>query len=222
MKSPLLRDEPKLEDEMIQNAWTGVPNRIPPRLKSIHLVRAGISVLLLAILAACGGNTAESPEAVREQPSGPAPESESTLPEVAVGGDVDFLATLNPCELLTPAELETFFGGPAEEGATPETIGPYRSCLLGNQSGGKSIILQVTHQTALQFKTDNEGSAAMLEVELIPVEGLGDEAVFYVGLLRVRTGDTVLQVGTWHPEAEQAAAFAMTQEIARLAIGRLP
>lgn len=222
MKSHLRRRESETEDEMIQNFRPGNPQRTIQPLISIRLLRPAISVLMLAVLAACGGNGAGSPEAASEEPSEPATAAESTQPAAAVSGDVDFLATLNPCELLTPAELESFFGEPAATNAAPEDIGPYRSCMFTNESGGKLIIVQVTHETPAQFKADNEGSAAMIDMVPTPVAGLGDESVFFSGLLRVRTGDVVTQVATWHPEAEQAEAFAMTQEIARIAIARLP
>ena len=32
----------------------------------------------------------------------------------------------------------------------------------------------------------------MLDLEMVPVEDLADEAVFYSGVLRVRVGETVL------------------------------
>ncbi len=222
MKCNLLRRELKMEDEMIQNTWTSVLYRTSQPLRSIGHVRLAISGLLLATLAACGGSVTGSPQAASEEPTGLAATEESPQPAAVVGGDANFLAALNPCELLTPAELESFFGEPAAADAAPEDVGPYRSCMFTNETGGKLIILQITHESPAQFEVNNEGSAAMLEVIPTPVSGLGDELVFFSGLLRVRTGDVVTQVVTWHPEAEQAEAFTMTQEIARLAIGRLP
>jgi predicted small lipoprotein YifL len=208
---------------MTHTYTTGFPNRIFMALKSTRLVRPGLTAIMLAMLAACGSKGAVgTPEAAMEDSPVPAQVAASTQPAPAVGGNMDFLATLNPCELLTPAELESFFGEPAATDAAPEDIGPYRSCMFTSKAGTKMIILQVTHETAAQFKTDNEGSAAMLEMIPTPVRGLGDETVFFSGLLRVRTGDVVTQVVTWHTEAEQEQAFSMTQEIARLAISRLP
>jgi len=54
------------------------------------------------------------------------------------------------------------------------------------------------------------------------IADLGDEAIFSSGMLRVRVGETVLQVATWHPSSKQDEALAMTQEIARIALERLP
>jgi hypothetical protein len=134
----------------------------------------------------------------------------------------DTFSAFNPCEMLTQQEVEAFFGEAMSLDPTPESVGPYRSCMFTNQAGGKLIIVQVTHETPEQFKADNEGSAAMLEVVPTPVAELGDESVFYSNLLRVRVGDKVLQVVTWHPEDQQDEAFTMTQAIARLALAHMP
>jgi hypothetical protein len=195
-----------------------------------RLVPMMVIVLLFVGLTGCGSpNNAPSDlstDSTGSKPSTesaplPATESEFSPPAPPSGGSDD-LANFNPCEMLTPEEVEGFFEGPMAPDAAPESIGPYRSCMFTNQAGGKMIIVQVTHETPAQFKADNEGSAAMLEMIPTPVAGLGDESVFFSGLLRVRVGDRVLQVVTWHPEDQQEEAFAMTQEIARLALNRMP
>jgi len=187
-------------------------------------------IMLLALLAGCGGTSAPSPAQSTDVPGLvpdsettplPAEESGITLPQAA-GGASDILAGFNPCEMLSQDEVEGFFEGPMSPDAAPESIGPYRSCMFTSQAGGKMIIVQVTHENAEQFKADNETSATMFEVEPTPVAGLGDEAVFMIGLLRVRVGDRVLQVATWHTDDQQDQAFSMTQEIARLALDHMP
>jgi hypothetical protein len=185
-------------------------------------------ILLLALLAGCSGSS-DAPTApptdsagsgVSENTPLPTQGSESTFPALVAGTDV--LAAFDPCEMLTQEEVEGFFEGPMSPDASPESIGPYRSCMFTSQAGGKMIIVQVTRENAEQFKADNEGSAAMFEIVPTPVAGLGDEAVFMSGLLRVRVGDMVFQAVTWHPEDQQDQAFTMTQEIARLALKRMP
>jgi hypothetical protein len=61
-----------------------------------------------------------------------------------------------------------------------------------------------------------------LETDLIPVENLGDEAVFYSSILRVRVDETVIQIATWHTSEEQEQSLTLTQELAHLAVPRLP
>ncbi|TFH38021.1 MAG: hypothetical protein E4G99_00700 [Anaerolineales bacterium] len=58
--------------------------------------------------------------------------------------------------------------------------------------------------------------------EVTVIADLGDEAVYFSGMLRVRLGESALQVSTWHSRSKQDDALAMTQEIARIAISRLP
>jgi hypothetical protein len=191
---------------------------------------ACLAILLLGLLSACSsteGSLAETSiddserETVQEVPPTALPQME-TAPVSPSNPGIDLLAGFNPCEMLTQAEVESFFDGPMSTDAAPESIGPYRSCMFTSQVGGKMIIVQVTHETAAQFKADNEGSAAMLEMIPTPVAGLGDESVFFSGLLRVRVGDQVLQIVTWHNEEQQDQAFHMTQDIARLALPRMP
>lgn len=185
-------------------------------------LRLATLALVLPILTACGG--AATRAAVDPMPlptqaqSEPELESSPLTPAAPTTGDI--LGTINPCELLSADEIETFFGEPAEPGATPSTLGGYHSCMITNQSGGKLITLALTYQTAEQFKAEKEASVAMLDLEMVPVDGLGDEAVFYSGVLRVRVGETVLQVLTWHSDLD--AALALTRQIAGLALPRLP
>ena len=77
-------------------------------------------------------------------------------------------------------------------------------------------------QNAEQFKKDIEQTSAMFKAEVFLIENPGNKAGFYYGLPRVRTGYTVLQIGTLHPEAEQEQALTMTQKLARIALTGLP
>ena len=49
---------------------------------------------------------------------------------------------------------------------------------------------------------------AMLDLEMVPVDGLDDEAVFCSGVLRVHVGESVLQVLTWHSDLDAALALS--------------
>ncbi len=163
-----------------------------------------------------GSNMDADISVVEESPEQPAEEAEA--PQAAVSAP---LSGVDPCALLTEADVENAFGEPMGS-LERETIFNYESCNFQNESGSKFIILQLTQQNAAQFKKDNEETSEMFEAELLPVDDLGDEAAFYSGLLRVRVGETVLQIATWHTDAEQEQALAMTQELARSALSRLP
>ena len=137
------------------------------------------------------------------------------------GGITTSISGVDPCELLTAAEVEAVVGEPFSSAEEPD-IGNYLGCQYQSLSPGKFIILQVTQQSAERFRKDNEETAAFFETELLPVENLGDEAAFYSGLLRVRAGELVFQIASWHTEAELDQAFEITQELARFAVMRLP
>jgi hypothetical protein len=83
-------------------------------------------------------------------------------------------------------------------------------------------VLWLILQNAEQFKKDNEETSAIYRAELLPIEKLGNEAGFYNGPPRVRTGYIVLQIGTLHPEAAQEQALTITQKLARSALTGLP
>jgi len=153
-------------------------------------------ILFVLFVAACGNTPDESSSA-----SG-------------ANGQDDSLTTFNPCDLLTIAEVESIFGEAAATDYEPTSAGPVRSCSFRNEAGGRFFLLQLAPETVLDVDTEAEGAT--------PIPDLGDEAVFFSGMLRVRVGEEALQVTTWHPSSKQDEALAMVQEIARLALDRLP
>jgi len=185
-------------------------------------LRLATLTFVLPILTACGG--AATPAAVDPMPlptqTQSEPELESSTQSPAPAAAENASDATNPCELLAGDEFASFFGEPADLGAEPENLGPYGSCMVWNQSGNKFITLQVAHQTAEQFKAELDASVAMFDLELIPVEGLGDEAVYYSGLMHVRVGETVLQVLTWYQDLDQG--LVASRQIAELVLPRLP
>ncbi|TFH37282.1 MAG: DUF3558 domain-containing protein [Anaerolineales bacterium] len=153
-----------------------------------------VLVSILVFLTACSSPASEKP--------------------AGFNGQNDSLASFNPCELLTPAEVESIFGEPAAADAEPTSAGPVRSCGFHNEGGGKFFILQLGPVTAIEVDAGDP--------EVTVIADLGDEAVFFSGMLRVRVGETVLQVSTWHSRSKLDDALTMTQEIARIALERLP
>lgn len=94
------------------------------------------------------------------------------------------------------------------------SAGPVGSCSFHNDGGGKFFLLQIGPETAIEVDAGDP--------DVTVIADLGDEAIFFSGMLRVRVGETVLQVATWHPSSKQDEALVMTQEIARIALERLP
>jgi hypothetical protein len=124
------------------------------------------------------------------------------------------LANSNPCTLLTPEEVESVFDEAAAADAEPTSNGPIRSCSFHNNRGGRFFLIQLGPVETFDMNTG--------EPDVIVIEDLGDQAVFSYGSLRVRVGETVLQVTTYHSSSKQDQALTMAQEIARLALAHLP
>ena len=147
-------------------------------------------VLVLPILTACGG--AATPAALDlmlvPTQAQSEPELESSPPTPAAPAVVDILGTIKPCEFLSADEIETA----ASVAGTEHTRRLPQPHDHEPERWHKLITLTLTYQTAEQFKAEKEASVAMLDLEMVPVEDLADEAVFYSGVLRVRVGGTVL------------------------------
>ena len=182
----------KIEVTQIQSRNSALPKLGSKALKSMF--RIAVPALMLVFLAACGNSGSESPAANSIQD--------------------DSLASFNPCEMLLPAEVESIFGEPAAADAEPTSAGPIRSCGFHNERGGKFFNIQLGPESAIEVDAEDP--------EVTVVADLGDEAVFFSGMLRVRMGETVLQVSTWHSRSKLDEALMMTQEIARIALTRLP
>ena len=151
-------------------------------------------VTILVFLAACSSSASEKPAESDRQ--------------------VESLANFNPCELLTPEDIESVFGEDATADSEPTSAGPVRSCSFHNDGGGRFFLPQLAPETAIEVDAGDP--------DVTVIADLGDEAIFFSGMLRVRVGETVLQVATSHPSSKQDEALAMTQEIARIALERFP
>ena len=139
--------------------------------------------------------------------------STSEKPVGSSRNDVNF-AKSNPCTMLTPEEVETIFDEAATADTEPTTNGPIRSCSFHNDRGGRFFLIQLGPVETLEMDTGKP--------DVIDLEGLGDEALFSNGSLRVRVGETVIQITTYHSSSKQDKSLAMTQEIARLVLDHLP
>ena len=165
-----------------------------PRMESPYLKNLLWLVTITLFLTACAGSTSEKPGTPRS--------------------DNDSLAKANPCTMLTPEEVETIFDEAATADTEPTSNGPIRSCSFHNDRGGRFFLIQLGPVETLEMDTGKP--------DVIEIEGLGDEAIFSYGSLRVRVGETVIQITTYHSSSKQAESLAMTQEIARLVLDHLP
>jgi|GEM_PF-5802557 len=139
--------------------------------------------------------------------------STSEKPTGSIGDDSS-IANSNPCTMLTPEEVEFIFDEAATADTEPTSNGPITSCTFHSDSGGRFFLIQLGPVETLEVDSDDP--------EVTVIEGLGDEAIFFYGSLRVRVGETVLQVTTYHSSSKQDEALVMTQEVARIALDHLP
>jgi len=166
-------------------------------IPSVKLSNNKILLWLVAItllLTACANSTSEKP--------------------VGSSGEDVNLAKTNPCTMLTPEEVEFVFEEAATGDTEPTSHGPIRSCTFSNDRGGRFFLIQLGPVETLEMETGNP--------DAIVIEDLGDEATFYYGSLRVRIGESVLQITTYHSSSKQDEALAMTLEVARIALDHLP
>ena len=165
-----------------------------PRMELSYMKTLLWMVAITFFLSACAGSTSDKPGASRSED--------------------DSLAKANPCTMLTPEEVETIFDEAATADTEPTSNGPIRSCTFRNDRGGRFFLIQLGPVETLNLDTGN--------TDVILIEDLGDEATFFSGILRVRVGETVLQITTYHSSSKQDEALAMAQEIAWLALDHMP
>jgi hypothetical protein len=198
-----------------------------PKYSRIQFVSAVQFLVLVFLIPACSPGSPPTPgvgqsgEVALEQQDSSSDSQDSGPMESDPAAQDPSVTPADPCQLLTDSEVETALGEPLASSGRSQVLN-YESCDYFGQSGSKFVFVQLTHQNAEQFQKDNDTSTAMLETDLIPVENLGNEAVFYSSILRVRVGETVLQIATWHTADEQDQSLLLTQELAQLAIPRLP
>ena len=140
--------------------------------------------------------------------------SSTSEKQVGSSREDDNLANSNPCTMLTPEEVDLIFDEAATADTEPTSHGPISGCTFRNDRGGRFFLIQLGPVETLEVDS--------ADPEVTVIEDLGDEAIFSYGSLRVRVGETVLQITTYHSSSKQDDALAMTQEVARIALGHLP
>jgi len=164
------------------------------------------TLLLASILGvvACGGGGVDDPESaaetipetIPEDAAGPVRADEADEADEAGGGSVD------PCELLSAADLEAVFQSPFDDGETThhEEIGTHQ-CVWSNLDAPPAKIVSLStfddaSLAAADAPLDAAGMfASTLEFagELAPLD-LGDEAYLAGSSLYVLDGDTTYTI----------------------------
>jgi hypothetical protein len=190
-----------------------------------------VSVLLVVTLVACSSSDDIDP------PSGDGGSTDAAAtsgPSEGGGGDdADGEGgEIDACSVLLPEDVEAEIGVVPEPNADP--VGPFQNCIYFD-TGNSFVQFQVCYcLTGSQFEESAEAGAEALELELKEVDGVGDKAYWYAGILWVQRGDLAVSVWISKPsyyaadgtalegEALDAVALPETQALAQKLLSRIP
>ena len=139
---------------------------------------------------------------------------------------------IDACGILRPEDVEALIGSAPEPADDP--VGPFQSC--GYYDTLTSFVqLQVCRcLPGDQFDQAVESGADFLELEAVPVEGIGDKAFWFAGILWVQQGDVAMNLWLSRSEYFSADGTALegdaldevalpdARELALELLGRLP
>lgn len=186
-------------------------NERPRRIAAAVVALAG-----LLLLAACSSSS--TPQAGQANPSAQhATTGDTSAPPInppsgggtAIGGSVD------PCSLLTQAEVDTAVGQPLGPGKQVATLD---DCLWTTADFTAGVDVTVSDWTAIKTAATSTGGAPS------PVPGVGDEALYKGGgLLYVRKGSVgfLLTINGPHIDSLPDGGLAQEKVLAAAVLGRL-
>jgi len=164
----------------------------PSILKSLWF----LPVCLALALAACSSSDDSGSSG-----SGGGDDSTSAQPTSATdngGGSGDYDA----CSILTPEDVQAEIGTAPEPNGAP--VGPFSSCGYFDTATNFVQFQICDCLPGSQFNDSAKSAAEALETEVKPVDGVGDKAYWYAGLLWVQKGDAAFNL--WISKAGYYAA----------------
>lgn len=164
--------------------------------------------LALALIACSSSDDVGDTDASGD--SGGSPASEETAGPEDEDGDEGGGASsgeIDACAILLPEDVEALLGSVPE--AADDPVGPFSSC--GYYDTLTSFVqLQVCRcLQGEQFDRSVETGADFLEVEAEPVEGIGDKAYWFGGILWVQQGDVAMNLWLSRSEYFEADGTAL-------------
>jgi hypothetical protein len=189
------------------------------RFRRRHLL---LTTGMTLLLGACGG---ASTPAATSAPNGaatapaqnPTPGSGTAAPSTkppsgggtATGGSVD------PCSLLTQAEVDTAVGQP---------LGPGNQSLLPGECSWTTTDVTAGVDVQVSDWAQTKTAATAPGIHPISVSGVGDEALYHQGNLYVRKGDAGFLVSIFGPHIDFSkpdGGLAQAKVLAAAILGRL-
>jgi hypothetical protein len=201
-------------------------------LKRLTLLTATLLALGL-LLAACGGDDDDddddddgTDETVVE---GDDDSDETPAPTEAADdddGDDDEVSGTDPCTLLTTEEVNELLGEAVDEPAPAQELGLFLNCSWFASAEGSfaNVILQLLNDFPGGAQGYYDSVVNGLETggdEFEEVSGLGDQAVYFAGLMLVREGDNAFTVSVNVTDGDAATSRARAEDAARLILERL-
>ena len=198
-------------------------------------VLVSLACLSLALMLVACSSSDDAGDSDASGGSGGSPASEGTAEPEDEDGDEGSGASggeIDACAILLPEDVEALLGSVPE--AADDPVGPFSSC--GYYDTLTSFVqLQVCRcLPGEQFDRSVESGADFLEVEAEPVEGIGDKAYWFGGILWVQQGDVAMNLWLSRSEYFEADGTALegdalkevslpdTRELALELLSRLP
>jgi hypothetical protein len=198
----------------------------------------GMTILALLALSACGGDDDDDDDIVEQAEDadeGAADDGEEDAVEEEVEEEVEAEAEeeadddgeeVDACSLLTVDEASALLGEEAGEPEAGSQTPPFAVCSWAAEAQDSFSII------VMQILTDFPGGAEAFYDNVIEgldqanedyeeVSGLGDEAVYYAGLLQVRDGDDLIAASVTIEGADEATNRDKSEEAAELALEKL-
>lgn len=180
-------------------------------MKTPHRFLTTAAAVGLLLLAACGGNSAPAALPANSAIDTPTGHSSADKP---VGAPANNAGSVDPCSLLTQAEVDHAVGQPLRPGKA--TIPKY-DCAWSTSDFAADVSVTVSDWAAIKASATTTGKATA-------VAGVGDEALTKGGgLLYVRKGSVgfLLMIGGPHINSLPDEGLAAEKVLAAAVLGRL-
>lgn len=189
-----------------------------------------VAMMVLVLLASCSSSDdsggADTSNSTNSEQASPAADD---TPGASANSEAD---EIDACSILLAEDVEAQIGVVPTPSTDP--VGQFQSCGYF-ETGTTFVQFQVCRcYTLEQFKESAKAGAEVLDAELTEVEGVGDEAYWYGGILWVQSGDVAFNLWISKPayfaedgtalkgDELDAVALPDARALGQTLVGRLP